>query len=106
MSPSIMVQSGPASTRERSITWTPASAPSKGLICSNPRPLAPHRGWRVEVARAAVEISLKLALVAHAEFLEIGLSSFQKGVHALQALLGTPDVREQFHAVLPGGVEQ
>src|SRR5882762_3182739 len=100
MSPSIMVHKGPARMRVRSSTRTPASAPLAGAVIGSSS-LPAHRGRRVEVLGAAIEIVLKLALVAHAEFLEVGLAARQEGIHALQALLRAPHMGEQLHAVLP-----
>src|SRR2546421_12287046 len=75
MSPSIMVHSGPARIRVRSSTRMPASAPlAEAVIGSCPLPA--HRGRRVEVLGATVKIGLQLALVAHAEFLEVGVAAF------------------------------
>src|SRR5215467_13971356 len=74
MSPSIMVQSGPARIRVKSTTRMPASGPLAVSVISAPvdSTLLAHRGRRVEVLGAAIEIVLELALVAHAEFLEVG----------------------------------
>src|SRR5438105_2907363 len=105
MSPSIMVHSGPARMRVRSSTRTPASAPSADSLIWLTL-LAAHGGRRIEVARAAVEIIGKLALVAHAEFLEVRFAPFEEGVHSLDRFLRAPHMRQEFHAVLPGGVEQ
>src|SRR5258708_4640429 len=153
MSPSIMAQVGPASTRVRSSTRMPASAPLLEFISVMPKPLFgvmaglvpaiyallaeaqkgvdardkrghhagkgyssrrsavlacafAHRGPRVQVPGAAFKISFKLLLVAHAELLEIRLAALKERVHAFEALLGAPHMRQQLHAVLPGGVEQ
>src|SRR5262249_39738823 len=102
MSPSIIVHRGPARMRERSTTRMPASAPL--TACMDLRPTHGKRG--VEVVGAALKIIFKLALVAQAELLEVGLAAFQEGVHALKALVRAPDMRQQFHAVLPRRVEQ
>src|SRR5947207_11561493 len=107
MSPSIIVHSGPARMRLRSSTRTPASAPLVAVVIgSGPRLLSTHRGRRVEVFGAAVEVVLKLAFVAQAKFLEVGLAAFEEGVHAFETFLGAPDMGEQLHAVLPGRIEQ
>src|SRR5882724_4004336 len=91
MSPSIMVQSGPARMRVRSTTRIPASGPLASFICYVPGLFAAHRGRRVEIPGAAVEIVLERLLVAHAEFLEVGLAALEEGVHALEAFLRAPD---------------
>src|SRR6516165_2662579 len=65
-----------------------------------------HGGRRVEILGAAVEIVFKLAFVAHAEFLEVGLASGEEGVHALEAFLRAPDMGEQLHAVLPRRIKK
>src|SRR5690349_10487031 len=74
-------------------------------IVASVSPRLAHRGRRVEVAGAAVEVLFQRALVAHAELLEVRLAAFQERVHALEALLRAPHMREQLHAVLPRGVE-
>src|SRR5947207_2362640 len=102
MSPSIMVHSGPARIRVRSTTRTPASAPLAGAVIAS-RPLPPHRGRRVEVLGATLEVGFELALVAQAEFLEVGFAAFEEGVHAFETFIRAPNMGEQFHAVLPGG---
>src|SRR5215475_10159333 len=79
MSPSIMVQSGPARMRVRSTTRSPASGPLAACVIASA--LSPHRGRRVEVLGAAVEIILELALVAHPEFAEVGLAVLEEGIH-------------------------
>src|SRR6266566_4067525 len=98
MSPSIMVHRGPARMRLRSSTRTPASAPlAEAVIGSGLFPA--HRRRRIEVFGATVEIVFELALVAHAEFLEVGFAAFKEGGHAFETFLRAPDMGQQFHAV-------
>src|SRR5664280_2577254 len=59
----------------------------------------------VEILRAAIEIVVELLLVTHPEALEVRLAAFEEGIHAFQAFLGPPDMREQLHAMLPGRVK-
>src|SRR5262249_55133960 len=101
MSPSIIVQNGPARMRLRAITRKPSSAPAAGSLIGASS--FAHGGRRVEVLFAACAVLLQRALVAHAEFLEVRLAAFEEGVHALEALLRAPHVGEQLHAVLPRG---
>src|SRR3989304_4309412 len=59
----------------------------------------------VLVPRQTGQVAVELRLAPHPELLEIRLALVQEGLHAFEALLGAPDMGQELHPVLPGGVE-